>query len=229
MSRIGALLTSIDEPQLQRCLTSIGSQAVPFSDFVHINNVVPASAALNLGISKVSSEWFMYIGGDFILHQNAVEVAHGYIDHEGNDQICGYCFGIYDTFLQCTTGYCNVYRTIVFKLELARDTLYDDRQLSGRLRRKGWKFRKPKEVLATHFDDPSEFQVFCRFFFHANKFNDDNSYVRDRMNELLKDTGNPLYQVGLDALNFAKLKHNYPGSPNLDFNKKMFEEFKRRD
>ncbi len=223
---IEAMITSVDEPQLDRCLESVRNQTVPFSNVVHINGVVPIASAFNQGVKKVTDEWFMCIGGDFILYPNAVEVAKKYVDRPFHDEICGYCFGVKDTFLECKTGFCCVYRASVFKSEIFQDTIFEDRKMPWRLRNEGWRFRKPREIFATHFDNPSEFQVFGRFYFHTNKFNDDNSYVRTRMSELLANTGNPLYQVGIDALDFAKLRHIYPGSPNLDFNKKMYEEFK---
>jgi len=223
---IEAMITSVDEPQLDRCLESVNYQTVPFSNVVHINGVVPIANAFNQGVEKVTDEWFMFIGGDFILYPNAVEITMKYVNRDFHEEICGYCFGIRDTFLECNTGFCSVYRTSAYKPEIFQDTMSDDRDMPWRLRSKGWRFRKPRDIIATHFDNPSEFQVFSRFYFHANKFNDDNSYVRIRMNELLVNTGNPLYQIGINALDFAKLRHIYQGSPNLDFNKKMYKEFK---
>ena len=223
---IEAMITSVNEPQLDRCLKSVNNQTIPFSNIVHINGVVPIANAFNQGVERVTDEWFMFIGGDFILYPNAVGVAMKYVDRDFHDEICGYCFGIKDTFLECNTGFCSVYRTSTFKSEIFRDTIFEDRQMPWRLRSKGWRFRKPRDIIATHFDNPNEFQVFSRFYFHGNKFNDDNSYVRKRMNELLLSTGNPLYRIGINALDFAKMKHIYPGSPNLDFNRKMYGEFK---
>ncbi len=224
---IEAMIISVDEPQLDRCLESVRSQKIPFSNIVHINGVIPIANAFNQGIEKVVDEWLMFIGGDIILYPNAVEIAMRYVDREFHDEICGYCFAIQDTFLNCKTGFCSVFRTSAYKSEIFRDTMFEDRHMPWRLRKKGWRFRKPHDIIATHFDNPDGFQVFCRFYFHANKFNDDNSYVRNTMNELLKETGNPLYQIGINALDFAKVKRIYPGSPNLDFNIKMYEEFKK--
>ena len=62
-----ALIVSVDEPQLERCLESVRNQTVPFSRIVHINGVVPQHRAIRKGIRKTSDEWVMKIDGDMIL------------------------------------------------------------------------------------------------------------------------------------------------------------------
>ena len=221
---IEAMVISIGEPQLERCMKSVSEQTVPFSSVIHVDGVVPNSEAFNRGIRMSTQEWVMHIAGDFILYPNAVEVAEGYI-RRSRDEICGYYFKIVDTFLDCETGFCSVLRTKAFKKIVFNDTAWDDRHMMYRLRASGWRVRKPSDVIATHFDKPNEFQVFRRFFFHGSKFND-NTYVRERMKELYLKTKDPLYQTGVRAILFAKMKKINPGSPNVDLAKKMFNEFR---
>jgi GT2 family glycosyltransferase len=225
--KLDAMVISIGEPQLDRCLESVKNQTVPFSNIIHLDGVVPNSKAFNQGIRMVKEEWAMHIGGDMILYPNAVEIAMRYVDRSGHDEICGYCFEIDDTFLRCRIGFISVLRTVAFKDVTFLDTAFDDRKMSWRLREKGWRFRKPKHSLGTHFDCPNRFQIFCRFYFHACKFNDDNSYVRKRMEELYEKSTDGRYLVGLAALDFAKIHPKYPGSPNLAFNREMFREFEK--
>jgi hypothetical protein len=46
------------------------------------------------------------------------------------------------------------------------------------------------------------------------------------MQELYQETLNPLYLTGIGAVEFSKSRREYPGSHNIDFDRKMFEEFK---
>ncbi len=222
-----ALVISVNEPQLDRCLESVKNQTVPFSNIIHIQNVVPNSKAFNLGISKTTEEWAMHIAGDFVLYPNAVEIATSFVNRSGNDHYFGYFFAAHDTFLQCNIGFCGVLRMSAWKTITFEDTMFDDRRIPFRLREKGYRAKKKMYIcLTTHFDKPDEFQVFGRFYFHASKFDDSNSWTRCKLTKLLKVTEDPLYQVGIDAMDFAKLKGVHPGSPNVDFARKMFEEFK---
>jgi len=225
---IEAMVISAGQPQLDRCLASVQNQTVPFDSVVHIENVVPNSKAFNRGISESTSDWIFHIGGDFVLFPNAVEIATKYVNQENNDILCGYFFGLKDTFLQCDLGWAGVYRRSAWKDEPLRDTKWDDRGIPNRLRSKGWRFKKLLHkglFLATHFDNPTAFQVFGRFYFHGCKFHD-NSSVRNMMTDLFMRTGLPLYAIGLKAIDFAKTHNTYPGSPNMDYNKKMYGEFK---
>jgi len=46
------------------------------------------------------------------------------------------------------------------------------------------------------------------------------------LNDLFIKTGNPLYQLAIKAMEFAREKGTYPGSHNIDFDRKIYEEFK---
>lgn len=219
---IEAMVISVGEPQLDRCLESVKNQTVSFSNVIHLDGVVPNSEAFNRGIRMTTNEWIMHIAGDTILYPNAVEIGEKYIKNV-NPVICGYCFWILDTFLECNTGFCSVFRTEAFRQVEFKDTLWDDRHMMQRLRTKGWRMRKPRDVIATHFDKPDDLQVFGRFYFHGSKFAD-NSFVKTRMGELYKKYGNPLYMTGMKAIEFAKVK-GYVGSPNIDLVRKMYKEF----
>lgn len=224
-----ALIISVDEPQLDRCLVSVRNQTVPFSNIIHVNNVVPEYAAFNQGMSKTTDRWTMKIDGDFILYDAAVEDATKYMQATDSDQICGYFFGLYDTFLECPIGFCSVLRTSVYKDNPYLDKLSNDRYASRMIRRNGWKIRKQMSVVTgTHFDHPDEFQVFKRFYTQHLKY-PYSAFVKVRMSELLIRTGNPLYDIGIKAGEFAAKKKIYPGSHNLVFDQDLFEEFQREN
>ena len=221
---IEAMIISVGEPQLERCIDAVKNQTVPFTNVIHLDRVVPNSEAFNRGIRMTTQEWVMHIGGDMILYDNAVDIAEKYIS-TSKPFICGFYFRILDTFLQCETGFCSVIRAEAYKSVTFEDTMWDDRQMMYRLRANGWRARKPSYVIATHFDKPDDFQVFRRFYFHGSKFND-NSFVKTRMSELYEKTGDPLYMTGVKAIEYAKVRQFHPGSPNVEFAEKTYEEWR---
>lgn len=224
--KIGAMIISVDEPQLERCLEAVKKQTVPFSEIVNINNVVPEFEAFNKGVGLATEEWVLKIDGDMILYDNAVELVVEWIDQWNDDKICIHCFNLYDTFLESTMGYCCALKTSVYKLFKYENVLNDDQMLIRLLRKKGWLVDKaPHIILGTHFDNPNEFQVFRRFYIHSIK-NSSSSYVRNMMKINYEKTKDPIYEIGLKAIEFGKSKKVYPTSHNIDFDRKMFEEFK---
>jgi len=224
---IDAMLISTDEPQLDRCLKSIQMQTVPFANFIHVNNVVPECDAFNKGLEQVTSDWFMHIAGDFVLYNEAVRIASSYIEPRESRKLCAFHFGLHDTFLDCTIGFCSVLRASVYKPLRYGDKLSNDRNANYDLRKLGWRLKKQLYIiLGTHFDSPDEFQIFRRFYTQWIKY-PNNAYLKNRLTELREKTENPLYSLALKAGQFADQKRIYPGSHNLDFDRQLFEEFKR--
>jgi len=224
-----ALIISVNEPQLDRCLVSVRNQSVPFSNIVHVNCVIPEYAAFNQGMAQTTDRWVMKIDGDFILYDTAVEDAAKYMEATDSNGVCGYFFGLYDTFLECKIGFCSVLRTKVYKEFQYQDKLSNDRMASRVVRKKVWKIRKQMSVVTgTHFDHPDEFQVFKRFYTQRLKY-PYSSFVKIRMAELLAKTGNELYDIGLKAGEFADKCKGYPGSHNLVFDRQLFEEFQHEN
>ena len=220
---IGAMVISVGEPQLDRCMEYVRNQIVQFANILHLDGIVPNSEAFNRGLREVTDEWVMHIGGDMILYPDAVKIAYWYVGIT-NPEICCYSFWVKDTFLECDTGFCSVLRTEAWKSITFEDSMWDDRQIVHRLRAKGWRTRKPRDVIATHFDSPDDFQVFRRFYFHGSKFNN-NSFVRTRMSELYEKTRNPLYVTCVKAIEFAKLNRHEIGSPNINIAKEKYVDF----
>jgi len=227
---IDALVISVKEPQLDRCLESVRNQTIPFSNITHLDGVIPESESVNRGIEMINNEWVMKVDGDIILYKDAVETVTKYMEKDNGDRICGYYFGLYDTFLECKMGFCGVLRTSAYKSVKRKDKLIGDLNVVIELRKQGWIVRKLiKEIIGTHFDKPNEFQVFKRFYCYGKRAND-NRFSLNRMKEFLEKTGDPLYSIGLNAVKFAKTKNRYYiGSRNVDFDRKLFEEFKNSE
>lgn len=224
---VGALIISAGEPQLNRCLTAIEEQTVPFVHIVHVKDVVPEYAAFNSGMAQVEDTWVIKIDGDFVLYNNAVEIVVQYLENNNDDRICCCAFGLYDSFLDCIIGYCCAFRTSVYKQYPFEDKLSNDTKASYFLRKRGWIIHKNLGiVLGTHFDNPDEFQVFRRFYVQAIKYSD-NSFVQNKMWNFFKKTEDPIYLIGLGAIDFAKKKNTYIGSHNLHYDAELFNEYKK--
>jgi hypothetical protein len=222
---IGALIVSCGEPQVERCVHAVYNQTVPFSSIVHISDVKPECDAFNLGMLGSKEEWTMKVDGDMILNENAVEVVLNEMEKHKDDRICGYYFLLDDTFLKCPIGFVNILNTSDFKTSPYTDSLRDDHYASRYMRSQGKILKKFDTIIGTHFDNPDAFQVFRRFYVQSYKFGT-VGFVPDQLNVLLKETGNPLYSVGLDAIEFLKKNpRKYPGSRNLDYDREVFEEF----
>ncbi len=223
---IEAMITSVDDPQMDRCLESVRNQTIPFSNIIHINNVSPLSEAFNKGMSQSTEDWVMDIGGDMILDKDALERIIQYMGQRNGDRILGYYLGLRDTFLHSKIGYVSVLKGSLFREVILDDSYSADRKPVRNLRSAGWTAVKNLHFLVgTHFDQPDEFQVFRRFYLHGVRYPSHKS-IRPRLKELYEKTGNSLYKVGIKANEYGALKRFYPGGHNIDFDRKNFEEFK---
>lgn len=224
---IDAVVISINEPQLDRTLKAVNEQTIPFKKVIHVNGIVPENEAVNRALEIVDSEWVMKVDGDTILYPNAHEIVKKYMN--GNGRVCGYYFGLRDTFMDCDIGFCGVLKTKLYQTIKRKDKMNCDLNVNIELRKQGWiikKFLQDGIIVGTHFDNPDEFQVFGRFY-RSGKRADNNTFEINQLTGLLKKTGNPLYQLALNAIQFAKEKNRYYiGSRNVDFDRKLFEEFK---
>lgn len=223
---VEAMITSVDDPQMDRCLGSVKNQTIPFSGIIHINNVSPLCKAFNKGMSQSTEEWVMDIGGDMVLDRDALKRIIQYMEQRNGDKILGYYLGLRDTFLNTKIGYVSVLNGSLFRGVVLEDSYIADREPVRRFRRAGWAAVKNLHFLVgTHFDRPDEFQVFRRCYLHGVRYPTHKS-LKPRLTELFNNTGNPLYQTGIKAIEFAKVKNFYPGGHNIDFDRKNFEEFK---
>lgn len=226
MRTIEALIISCQEPQLERCLQSVRNQTVPFSNIVHIDNVVPESEAFNKGMKMIIGEWTMKVNGDFILYPNAVEMALGYIS---NDDASIYNFGLYDTFLKTPIACCNVQKSDLFEKVRYPNMLTNDSWSGRKLLRMGFKLRDlflEGIVIGTHFEDPDEFQIFRRFYTRGTKSG--VGIWKNQLTKLYNDTKDSKYEFAIKALKFGSEKRHYPTSHNIDFDREMFEKFRAR-
>ena len=234
---VEAMITSIGEPQLEKCLESVRSQTVPFDTVTHVSNVVPAGEAFRRGLSKITKKWFAWVAGDMVLQENAHETMISAIERNEDEKVWKFLFGLHDTFLMETIKSCTVMRTDVARLYKWPERLRFDTWGEVFVRRFGWKICRVKNtglayhwkvpagrlvVVGTHFDNPSPFQIFSRFSRVGLK--------RQRptnLTELYKRTRDPRYAFAISSWQFGS-KKDFPidrRSIDADFNLKLYDEF----
>jgi glycosyltransferase involved in cell wall biosynthesis len=221
-----ALIVSVDEPQLERGLEAVKNQTVPFSNIIHINNVVPESVAFNQGLDAVKDEWFMKIDGDMILYKNAVEIVQESVVSKEPKIYC-HNFRVYDTFLDGPMRGISVLNTEISRTLKYPNMLGDDVWFGQKLIRRGYIKINYGPVIATHFENPDEFQLFRRFYAYGVKHG--TRFAWHSLQGLYKETGDPVYDLSRRMVEFGMKKGHYPSSHNIEFDLKMFKEFKDGD
>lgn len=132
MSNISAVVLSLSEETTQRAIDSIKIQTHPAKEFIVIENVSPFYRAINLGASKVKSEFFIQVDADMILDISCLEdllqcmAPHvGIVAGQLKDQLLGRteCIKLFRT--KC-------FENVKFKNTISPDTDFiDDIQQSG--------------------------------------------------------------------------------------------------
>ncbi len=216
MIDIGAVVMSVGEPQLDRCLASVACQDTSgFSQIIHVDGVSPQAAAYNKALSRVESDWALWLGGDMILYPDALRTIGEYVGFKPPDpHVYQYQFGLMDTFLGKQVCCCALRRTRAFKQADIEDCIGNDVKLAAKLEGMGWSRHKPSREgidVGTHFDKPDDFQVFRRFMVRGAKASG-KPRVERKMKQLLlsryKETGDKQYQIALDAIGIG-LRNGY--------------------
>jgi hypothetical protein len=219
------VIISADEPQLERCLASVHKQ---FDLVVHVNNVSPECDAFNQAVEQVQTKWMAKIDGDFILYDNAREVIEGNM-HKRNSNIYTYTFGLFDAFFRSPILGCAVSRADLLRKFKYADVLHNDRVTGRAIEADGWSRRVPGKrgiIIGTHCDDPDLFQVFRRCYTLGCKYA--KRYFWTDLHRLWKETGDPRYELGIRAMEYGATRRHYPTSHNINFDRTVYEEFRRR-
>lgn len=73
MSDIAAVVLTIGEETTQRAIDSVNRQTLPPEEIIIIKNITPFYRALNLGASRVKTDFFVQVDSDMILDENCLE------------------------------------------------------------------------------------------------------------------------------------------------------------
>lgn len=236
MNPIDAFVISVDEPQLEECLNRVHSQSIPFNSVIHVNNVVPEHEAHNQAMKQLTAEWAMGIGGDFHIVPEAHEASLSYIEQIEDINVIGIMFGLYDSFLKRNICCCSVIKTKIYKNFLYKDTIKNDTEAGKFLHKKGGiSIRKWKNVImGTHFSNPTDKQVFCRFYVRGVKAamaSSNKAYAKNslELGKLWFKTNDRQYKIAIKALNLGYKNKDYSGSHNKNIDNELYEKWKYKD
>ncbi len=227
---IDACIRSVGEPQAERCLESVRSQVVPFTNIIHVDGIVPEVESLKALLNQVKSDWMMLIDGDMILYDYAVIIAQDHIGRGKDDSVVEYQFGLYDQFIKRVINSCRVSKVKAIKSAKLKDWMGCDLNIVRTMEDKGmkciklWKSKIPV-VIGTHFDNPDDFQIFARYY-HAGVLRTPNTM--GLLSGLYESTKDMKYNFAMKALVYGlnKKYKEYPGSRDMNYDRREFEKFK---
>jgi hypothetical protein len=156
MSDISAVVLSIGEETTQRAIDSIKTQTLPPKEIVVIKNITPVHKAINLGASKVKSEFFILVDADMILDVSCLEdllqcmAPHvGIVVGQLKDQLLG------------RTECIRLLRTKCFENVKYKDSISPDTDFIDDIQQNGWGI-----VYALKFGDDSRKEQWHTFGDH---------------------------------------------------------------
>lgn len=230
---IDACIRSVEELQVERCLEAVRNQVIPFANIIHVNGIIPESEALKELLKQAKSEWMMMIDGDMILYNNATVIAHDHIYRETDNSVVEYQFGLYDEFIKRVINSCRVSKVEVIRSARIINRMGLDINVIRHIENRGmkcmrlWK-SKPPVVIGTHFENPDDFQIFVRYY-HAGILR--TPLTMEILSTLYKSTKDSKYDFAMKALSYGLNKRykEYPGSRDVNYDKKEFEKFKNNE
>lgn len=150
MADVSALLLSLGEPTTQCAHRALLNQTVALDRIVRIEGVSPFSKAFNLGVSRISTEYFLQCDADMVLKPECVEVLL-------DAMACEYAlvFGyLRDPLLGSVQGV-KLFRTSVCRDFPLKPLAHCESQQLEDWSAAGWKFLKLTRCLGTHRTDRS--------------------------------------------------------------------------
>jgi hypothetical protein len=133
MSDVTALVLSIGEPYTERAIASVRCQTLPAVDTVVIRDVAPFSRAMNCGVARVRSPFFIQVDADMILDDTCIADLRAALT-DGVGVVVGH---LRDPMRDRVVGI-KLFRTECVAQLQFRDTISPDTDLGEDARRAGW-------------------------------------------------------------------------------------------
>lgn len=237
-SDVTAVVATMGESTLNEAIASLEWQSVGLEDIVLIRNVSPFTAAMNLGISKVKTPYFLQCDADMILDPDCVETLRAFMRHD-----TGVSIGYLNDELLGIIQAVKLYRTDYLKKAPFNDSITSDSDRISRMLDDGVSIafaRRPKEngdhprdVLGRHrpnYADP--LYVYGKFSLMGSAVRNRDSYAEfEGVLAALKTSKHPMADFALIAFChgvFAEKKNceHKPYRASEDFN--FISEFVKR-
>ncbi len=231
---IECILKSCGEPQVERALWAINSQNKPFERVTHIQGISPEYLAHNKALEGLEYEWALWVDGDTIIDSDAHKKCLRWMDKLRDKHFNEFGFGLRDVFLREDICCCALRKSDLVQRFPLKNILANDTEVARkRMKPVGWNYSRLSRqgvTIGTHMDQPSDFQVFHRFYSRGVKAgwnHNETNYRRHliKLQKLLKETRNHQYQIGIDALNLGWDKQDCPSSHDREFERGVYDRY----
>ena len=136
MSDITVVVLTMGEETTSRAIASIEKQTLQPAEVIITENVSPFHRALNLGASKVKTQFFVQVDSDMILDKNCLEELR-----ECMTENVGIVIGqLRDPLLVITSGV-KMFRKVCFQKIKFRNSISPDTDFYIDMQKHGWKIR----------------------------------------------------------------------------------------
>jgi hypothetical protein len=133
MNDITVVALSIGEATTARAIASATRQSLPAREIITIRNVTPFHKAMNLGASRVATEFFVQLDADMILDQHCLESLRACMREN-----VGLVLGSLRDSLMGRVGWVKMFRTECFAAVKYRDIVSSDLAFKDDISRLGW-------------------------------------------------------------------------------------------
>jgi hypothetical protein len=134
MSDITAVVLSIGEDTTKEATESASKQSLPPKEIIVVRNVTPFYNALNIGASKVTTEFFVQVDADMTLDENCLRDLRDCMDDD-----VGIVLGQLRDPLMGKVGWIKMFRKECFDVVQYRDLVAQDIAFKDDISRHGWK------------------------------------------------------------------------------------------
>lgn len=165
MSDITAVVLTIGEDTTERAIESLKRQTVPPEEVIVIENVAPFHKALNLGASKVKTEYFVQVDADMILDANCLEELRSCF-RKDTGLVAGY---LRDEVMGRQSGV-KMFRTKCFEAAKFKDTISPDTDFAEDLRRQGYRLRYTRQTLGEQRHSPDPAYFFSKYLLEGIRY-----------------------------------------------------------
>ncbi len=166
--KVTGLVLTVGEPTMKAAIESLRLQTVPCDEIVVVRGITPFHRAMNEGISRIRTEFFVQCDADMVLDPDCVEMMLRF-QHDEDAVWIGY---LSDELLG-TVQAVKMFRTSCVREQPFSDHISSDTQLINRLVDRGWKYRfvrrdRPRfghapEVLGAHRPSYTPLYTFEKF------------------------------------------------------------------
>ena len=231
---VTALVLTVGEKTTEEAIRRLKEQTVPCHEIIVVRNVTPFHKAIDRGISRVKTPFFLQCDADMLLDPDCIETMQKFVRDD-----TGVLIGYLSDELLGTVQAVKMFRTECIKKLMFSNSISPDTDCINRLSKMGWKFvfvsrgeeryGHAPDVLGAHKPEYTPLYTF-------EKFKLEGSRIRYRgvfqefasCLEKLKDSQHPMAPIALIGLCHGlfieeRKDRLRPYSPSKDF--ELLEKF----